>query len=90
MVSGFAWLAGRFLEHPPAAARRAATGLDCPSHSPMNAAEHDVRVFETGISESEMIEPMRQRRAGDGDLQLRRVGEVGQPKPARRMLLAGR
>jgi len=50
-------------------------------------AEHDMGVFEAGKGKTEVIEPMIQRLAGDGDAKIAHVGEVGQSHPARRMLL---
>jgi hypothetical protein len=50
-------------------------------------AEHDMGVFEAGKGKTEVIEPMIERLAGDGDVKIAHVGEVGQSHPARRMLL---
>ena len=35
-----------------------------------------------------MVEPVIERHAGDADAAIAHVGEIGQPQPARRMLLA--
>ena len=42
------------------------------------AAEHDMGMLEAGIGEPEVIEPMIERLAGDGDGEFGHVGEVGQ------------
>src|SRR5271166_1885923 len=52
------------------------------------AAEHDVSVLEAGEDEPEVIEPMIERLPSDGDAETAGVSEVGQPQPARLMLLA--
>lgn len=44
-------------------------------------------VLPTREGETEVIQPMIQRRAGDADAVLARVGKIGQAKPARWMLL---
>ena len=49
------------------------------------AAEHDLDVLEAGEGEREVIEPMRQRLAGDDDDEIAGVGEVGQAKAAGRV-----
>jgi hypothetical protein len=51
------------------------------------AAEHDMGVFPARKSQTEMVEPVIERRAGDADAVIAHVGEIGQPQPARRMLL---
>jgi hypothetical protein len=51
------------------------------------AAEHDMGMFPAREGQPEVIEPMIERRAGDADAATTHVGEVGQPEPARRMLL---
>lgn len=51
------------------------------------AAENDVRMLEARAGEPEMIEPVIQRRAGDGDAQVGHVGEVGQAEAPRFMSL---
>jgi hypothetical protein len=45
-------------------------------------------VLPTREGEPEVIEPMIQRRAGDADAVLARVGKIRQAEPARRMLLS--
>lgn len=52
------------------------------------AAEHDVGVFEAGEGQTEVIEPAIQQFAGDGDAEIRDLGEVRQAHATRRMLLA--
>ena len=52
------------------------------------AAEHDMGMFEAGERQPEVIEPMIERDAGDGDAERARVGEVGQAETAGLMLLA--
>ena len=42
------------------------------------AAEHDMGMLEAGIGEPEVIEPVVERLAGDGDGKIAHVGEVGQ------------
>jgi hypothetical protein len=51
-------------------------------------AEHHLDMRPAGEGEAEMIEPVRQRLAGDADAKIGSVGEVGQPLRARRMVLA--
>jgi hypothetical protein len=51
------------------------------------AAQDNVSMLETRECQSEVIEPMRQRDAGNRDAERARVGEVGQAKTARRVLL---
>ncbi len=53
------------------------------------AAEHNMGVLETRECQSEVIEPMRQRDAGNRDAERARVGEVRQAKTAGRVLLRG-
>ena len=50
-------------------------------------AEHDVRMLEAGEGEPEVIEPVLEPGAGDGDAELRDVGEIGEAHAPRRMLL---
>jgi len=52
------------------------------------AAEDDMGVGEAGVGQPEVIEPMDQRRSGDGDGEVAHVGEVRQAEAPRRMLLA--
>src|SRR6266496_897818 len=52
------------------------------------AAEHNMSMFETRECQSEVIEPMRQRDAGNRDAERARVGKVGQAKTAGLMLLS--
>lgn len=52
------------------------------------ATEHDVGVLEAAEGETEVVEPVRERRARDGDAQPGCVGEVRQPEPARLVALA--
>ena len=52
------------------------------------AAQHDLGMLPAGERETEVVEPMRQRLAGDGDAEAARVGEVGQALLTRRVLLA--
>ena len=52
------------------------------------AAEHDMGMFEAGKRKAEVIEPMIERQAGDGDAKIAHVGKVGLSHPAWRMLLA--
>src|SRR5271156_4404181 len=51
------------------------------------AAEHNMGMLETRECQSEMIEPMRQRNAGNRDAERARVGEVGQAETAGFVLL---
>ena len=51
------------------------------------AAEHDMGVFPAREGQPEVIEPMIERCAGDADAATAHVGEIGQPEPARRVLL---
>ena len=46
------------------------------------AAEHDMGMLEARIGEPEVIEPVIEGLAGDGDGQIGHVGEVGQAHPA--------
>jgi hypothetical protein len=52
------------------------------------AAEHDMGVFEAGIDEAEVIEPVIEGDAADGDVEVAHVGEVGQAHAAGFMGLA--
>ena len=52
------------------------------------AAEHDMGVLEAGEGQAEVIEPVIERRAGDGDAEIAHVGEVRQPEPTGLMGLA--
>ena len=52
------------------------------------AAEHHMGMFEAREGEPEVIEPVIERLARDGDAELGHVGEVGQAHPPRRVLLA--
>ena len=52
------------------------------------AAEHGVDVLEPAEGQPEVVEPVRERRAGHGDAEPGRVGEVRQPEPARLVALA--
>ena len=52
------------------------------------AAEHDMGMLEAREGQPEVIEPMRQRDAGNRDAEAARVGEVGQAEPAGLVLLA--
>ena len=45
------------------------------------AAEHDVGVREAGVSEPEVVEPVVEALAGDGDAEVGHVGEVRQSDP---------
>jgi hypothetical protein len=51
------------------------------------AAKDDMGMLETRECQSEVIEPMRQRDAGNRDAERARVGEVGQAKTAGLVLL---
>ena len=51
-------------------------------------AQHHVRVGEAGIGQPEVVQAVRQRRAGDAHRQAAGVGEVRQPELTRRMGLA--
>src|SRR4051812_37740614 len=51
------------------------------------AAEDNMGMLEARESQSEVIEPMRQRDAGNRDVERGGVGEVGQAKTTRRVLL---
>jgi hypothetical protein len=51
------------------------------------AAEDNMGMLEARECQSEVIEPMRQRHAGNRDAERARVGEVGQAKTAGLMLL---
>jgi hypothetical protein len=44
-------------------------------------------MFPAREGQPEVVEPMIERRAGDADAAIAHVGEIGQPEPARRMLL---
>src|SRR5262249_39920335 len=50
--------------------------------------KHNMGVLEAGECKPEVVEPMIERLAGDGDAQISHVREVGQAHPPRRMLLA--
>ena len=52
------------------------------------AAEHDAGMLPAAVGQHEVVEPMRKRRAGDGDAELGRVGEVRQRHAARLRRLA--
>jgi hypothetical protein len=52
------------------------------------AAEHDSGVLPAAIGQDEMVEPVREGLAGDGDAEVRGIGEVGQRHPAGRWHLA--
>ena len=45
------------------------------------AAEHDLGMLEAGMGEREVIQPMLEQHAGNGDPEPARVGEVGQAHP---------
>src|SRR6266481_4608802 len=51
------------------------------------AAEHDMGVLPARKGQAEVIEPVFERHTGDADAAIAHVGEIGQPQPARRMLL---
>src|ERR1700692_2050738 len=44
-------------------------------------------VLPAGEGQAEMVKPVIEWRAGDADAAIAHVGKVGQPQPARRMLL---
>src|SRR3954470_3438421 len=50
-------------------------------------AKHDMGVFPAREGQPKVIEPMIERLTGDADAALAHIGEIGQPEPARRMLL---
>jgi hypothetical protein len=52
------------------------------------AAEHHAGVLPAGEGEAEMVEPVFEQLAGDADAERGGLGEVGQPLPPRRMVLA--
>ena len=52
------------------------------------AAEHHADVLPAGEGEAEVVEPVLERLAGDADAERGGLGEVGQPLPPRRMVLA--
>ena len=52
------------------------------------AAQHDMGMLEARIGQPEMVEPVIQRLAGNGDGQVAHVGEVRQPEPAGLVRLA--
>ncbi len=52
------------------------------------AAKHDVSMLEARERQPEVVEPMPQHDTSDRDAEHARVGEVGQAKPARLVLLA--
>ena len=52
------------------------------------AAEHDMGVFEAGIDEAEVIEPVIEGHAADGDGEVAHVGKVGQAHAPGLMRLA--
>src|SRR5262249_23321075 len=52
------------------------------------AAEHNMRVLPTRAGQTEVIQPVIRRRAGDADATIAQVGKVGQTQPPRRMFLA--
>ncbi len=49
------------------------------------APEHDVGVLEARVGQPEMVQPVVERLAGDGDGELAHVGEVRQAEPPRHM-----
>src|SRR5438477_4758134 len=51
------------------------------------AAEHNMGVLPAREGQAEVIEPVFERHTGDADAAIAHVGEIGQPQPARRMLL---
>src|SRR5439155_13792607 len=51
------------------------------------AAEHDMGVLPAREGQAEVIEPGFERYTGDTDAVIAHVGEIGQPQPARWMLL---
>ena len=51
-------------------------------------AEHHVGVREAGAGQAEVVQPVVEGRAGDGDRQAVGIGEVRQSEPARRVRLA--
>src|ERR1700737_1977514 len=50
-------------------------------------AEHDMSMLPAREGQSEMVEPVIQRRTGDADAVIAHIGEIGQPQPTRWMLL---
>ena len=52
------------------------------------AAHDDLGMLPAGECQTEVVEPMRQRLAGDGDAKAARVGEVGESLLTRWVLLA--
>ena len=52
------------------------------------AAEYHMGMFEAGERQPEVVEPMIERLACDGDAEPAHVGKVRQAQPSRRMLLA--
>ncbi len=50
-------------------------------------AEHDMGMLPAREGQAEVIEPVIERHTGDADAVIAHVGEIGQPQPARRMLL---
>src|SRR5690349_5222466 len=52
------------------------------------APEHHLGVLPAGERQTKVIEPMRERLAGDADAQFRSIGEVGQALLPGRMSLA--
>lgn len=52
------------------------------------AAQHHMRMLETGIGQTEVIEPVIQRLTGDRHAELAHVGEIRQAHPARLVGLA--
>src|SRR2546423_5164823 len=51
------------------------------------AAEHNMGVLPAREGQAEVMEPGFERHTGDADAAIAHVGEIGQPQPARRMLL---
>ncbi len=47
------------------------------------ATEHDAGVFKARAGEAEVVEPMLERLAGQGDAEFGYLGDVGEPDPAR-------